>query len=110
MGELVLSLRESSGQITKNYNRDSYHHPEAADKEYAYEGKGSGLLRGQSRGTKRYDPYTRKYVEWTIGENHETNPNSYPTITMSEAHQLSMKIQPKNWNGYGPKVSFLGLL
>ncbi|KAB8297650.1 hypothetical protein EYC80_001458 [Monilinia laxa] len=88
-------------------NWDSYHD------EYKHVHEVTGPC---SRGFKRYDPYTRKYVEWEQeqdwnGYGIEDNPGEYPRLTKDELHKIyrayhrGHPIDPsklKDWNHNGP--------
>lgn len=96
--------------------RDSYHFQPADWHEKR------GL---KSRGTKRYDPHSRRYKEWSIpydwnGEYHELHPFGppdyarYPRFTLNEnrkmrrflnrGSQIDPLIMGKDWTTQGPKV------
>lgn len=70
------------------------------------------------RGFKRYDPYTRKYVEWEKAQDWNgygvgDHPWEYPRLTRDElnkiyrAYHRGHQVDPskfKDWNHNGPNV------
>lgn len=99
------------------HSRDSYH-----DQEY-HEREESGPF--VSRGFRRYDPQTRRYVSWVIPQDwhgHRVGPNNepqYPHFSRDENRKMlrqlkrSGRVDParmgQDWHDEGPKVSTLGL-
>lgn len=98
-------------------SRDTYHSPDRPPRN----------LFGKQRGTKRYDPYTRRYEEWApyqdwSGDWDGPNPNTgqidnnFPRFTAKEWQKLDQQmyltgqLHPErmgsDWeaNGFGPKV------
>jgi hypothetical protein len=99
--------------VISNKNlRDSYYQPSAQFHEFSQPHK--------SRGRERYDPESRKYVEWHIGNDFSgmgvdgLGPGSYPRFTMDERSKMAKRldrgsqINPRSmgsdWNHDGPKV------
>lgn len=91
--------------------RDSYHLQAAHIQEV------SGP--GASRGFKRYDPYSRKYVQWTIPHDWDglhSREKVYPRFTTDEWEDMASRVRrgraPKpssmgsGWHHEGPKVCF----
>ena len=122
MGKLVREPSLLCNRTCAYVNRDSYHNPRAHDLEE---------LRGEqnpfynsSRGTKRYDPYTRKYVKWaTPNDWYQTgvdgmgifpHGHGYTRFTTKEARRMNRRLREgrrvdpsrmgSEWNNMGPKV------
>ncbi|KAM3086245.1 hypothetical protein ACMFMG_000382 [Clarireedia jacksonii] len=99
-------------------NWDSYHDKARHDSEEEGGGRSGRTAFGTlSRGYKRYDPYSRKYVEWA--KPHDWNghgvgniPGEYPRFTRDEAarmkraaakgHRIDLAKLGKDWNHNGP--------
>ncbi|RFU33566.1 hypothetical protein B7463_g2791, partial [Scytalidium lignicola] len=98
-------------------NWDSYHDQDA----HISEGGQHNGFWNTSRGTRRYDPYSRRYVEWfvptdwhQIGGNPYTGEAYYPRFTRKEWHKMNhtlsrgKQIDPRKmgreWSSFGPKV------
>jgi len=105
-----------------NTDRRSYHDPQAHFQE---EINGAiNPLWNSSRGSKRYDPYTRKYRKWFTpqdwagdgvhGQGIGPNGYGYPRFTRSEGRKMlrryaqGHRVDParmgKEWTWDGPKV------
>jgi len=101
-------------------NWDSYHDPEA----YRYElGHGHSGLWDASRGTRRYDPHSRRYKKWVPSTDwHNLGINwpefrdghgDYPRFTEREyrkmartlmrGHRINPARMGRDWDHFGPK-------
>lgn len=105
-------------------DRDSYH-----DRNLKAEEENCASV-FKSRGARRYDPQTRRYVEWCIpgdpdSKQHDLNsiPSArYPRFTLDEMPKLQRKLdetrtggqitplKASDWNWTGPDVRFLPML
>ncbi|KAH8803212.1 hypothetical protein F5884DRAFT_499783 [Xylogone sp. PMI_703] len=97
-------------------NWDSYHDQDA---HVAEQFQHNGFW-NTSRGVHRYDPYSRRYVEWFIptdwhqnGGDPYTDESYYPMFTRKEWHRMNRslsrgkQVDPrkmgKDWSAFGPK-------
>jgi hypothetical protein len=102
-------------------DRDSYHYPAYHCQEIGRSYQ-NGLW-SASRGTRRYDPSTRRYKEWSIPHDlhghriDDQNHAFYPRFTQNEARQIIRRLQRGRtavnsrmgpaWTTDGPKVRSL---
>ncbi len=90
-------------------NWDGYHDADAqaTERRFAYKGAWNA-----DRGTTRYDPFKRKYVQWNTDNNWDGMNAPLPTLTREEHEWMTRhpgrrypNHNKKEWTGAGPNVS-----
>ncbi|KFX98217.1 hypothetical protein V490_02414 [Pseudogymnoascus sp. VKM F-3557] len=106
--DIFITRKNDSTPIKPDHwgNWDSYDSPEAQLRE-----RRNGLFNAD-RGSRRYDPYTRKYVLWEFDNNYHQDPlEKYPVLTREEhdwlaRHPRRRRPKTKDWSSAGPKAGF----
>ena len=117
-GNWQVFIARAGKKVYLRFDRDSYHYPAYHCQEIGRSYQ-NGLW-SASRGTRRYDPHTRRYTEWSIPHDwhghriDDQNQAFYPRFTQDEARQFIRRLQhhrrinPRSmgseWTTDGPRV------